>query len=58
MNVLCLFVLTSFIAPSLVPGLPARGLCGEGYRGHVFWDEVQPPPSRSLRRDLGLRFTI
>jgi len=21
-------------------GLPARGLCGEGYRGHVFWDEV------------------
>jgi trehalose/maltose hydrolase-like predicted phosphorylase/beta-phosphoglucomutase-like phosphatase (HAD superfamily) len=21
-------------------GLPARGLSGEGYRGHVFWDEV------------------
>jgi alpha,alpha-trehalase len=31
-------------------GVPARGLHGEGYRGHVFWDEVFILPL------LGLRF--
>lgn len=40
-------------------GVPARGLHGEGYRGHVFWDEIfvlpfvnfhMPELSRSLLR--------
>ena len=26
--------------PDIDAGLPARGLSGEGYRGHVFWDEI------------------
>ncbi|WP_281535510.1 glycoside hydrolase family 65 protein [Cryobacterium breve] len=31
-------------------GVPARGLTGEGYRGHVFWDEVFVYPVLTLRR--------
>ncbi len=31
-------------------GLPARGLHGEGYRGHVFWDELFVYPMVTLRR--------
>ena len=30
-------------------GVPARGLHGEAYRGHVFWDEVFMIPLLSLR---------
>jgi trehalose/maltose hydrolase-like predicted phosphorylase len=30
-------------------GIPARGLHGEAYRGHVFWDEVFVLPFLSLR---------
>jgi trehalose 6-phosphate phosphatase len=30
-------------------GVPARGLHGEAYRGHVFWDEVFIVPLLSLR---------
>lgn len=30
-------------------GLPARGLHGEGYLGHVFWDELFVLPALSLR---------
>ena len=30
-------------------GLPARGLNGEAYRGHVFWDELYVYPFLSLR---------
>ncbi|MBE1493217.1 trehalose/maltose hydrolase-like predicted phosphorylase [Amycolatopsis lexingtonensis] len=28
-------------------GVPARGLHGEGYRGHVFWDELHVFPCRT-----------
>ncbi len=31
-------------------GLPARGLHGEAYRGHVFWDEMFVYPMLTLRR--------
>ncbi|PLC13504.1 beta-phosphoglucomutase [Kocuria flava] len=31
-------------------GLPARGLHGEGYRGHIFWDEIFVYPMLTLRR--------
>ncbi|GAA5228653.1 HAD family hydrolase [Paeniglutamicibacter antarcticus] len=31
-------------------GMPARGLHGEGYRGHVFWDELFIHPMLTLRR--------
>jgi trehalose/maltose hydrolase-like predicted phosphorylase len=30
-------------------GIPARGLHGEAYRGHVFWDEIFVLPFLSLR---------
>lgn len=30
-------------------GVPARGLHGEGYRGHVFWDELFVMPVIALR---------
>jgi trehalose/maltose hydrolase-like predicted phosphorylase len=30
-------------------GVPARGLHGEGYRGHIFWDELFIFPFLSLR---------
>jgi len=30
-------------------GMPARGLTGEGYRGHVFWDELFAFPYLNLR---------
>ncbi|KDE97149.1 beta-phosphoglucomutase [Mycolicibacterium aromaticivorans JS19b1 = JCM 16368] len=31
-------------------GVPARGLHGEGYRGHVFWDEMFVYPMLTMRR--------
>ncbi|OSC32071.1 family 65 glycosyl hydrolase [Mycobacterium vulneris] len=31
-------------------GLPARGLHGEGYRGHIFWDELYVYPLLTMRR--------
>jgi beta-phosphoglucomutase family hydrolase len=31
-------------------GLGARGLHGEGYRGHIFWDEIFIYPMLTLRR--------
>lgn len=31
-------------------GVPARGLHGEGYRGHLFWDEMYIYPMLTLRR--------
>ena len=31
-------------------GLPARGLSGEGYCGHVFWDEILIYPLLTLRQ--------
>jgi HAD superfamily hydrolase (TIGR01509 family) len=31
-------------------GVPARGLHGEGYQGHVFWDELFVYPILTLRR--------
>lgn len=34
---------------ALDAGVPARGLHGEGYRGHVFWDEVFVFPVIGLR---------
>ncbi|TDW28876.1 beta-phosphoglucomutase family hydrolase [Cryobacterium psychrophilum] len=40
----------AFASPDLDAGLPARGLHGEGYRGHVFWDELFVYPVLTLRR--------
>jgi trehalose-phosphatase len=36
-------------AEDLDAGLPARGLHGEAYRGHVFWDELFAFPVLNLR---------
>ncbi len=48
--------------PDLDAGVPARGLHGEAYGGHVFWDELFVYPLLTLRRPavsrtlLGYRF--
>ena len=34
---------------TFVDGVPARGLNGEAYRGHVFWDELYVYPFLNLR---------
>ncbi|HSU35453.1 MAG TPA: HAD-IA family hydrolase [Propionibacteriaceae bacterium] len=41
---------TASIDTDFDAGLPARGLHGEGYRGHVFWDEMFVYPMLTLRR--------
>lgn len=57
LHVLHLLQTVSTHTTALDAGVPARGLHGEGYRGHVFWDEVfvlpildtrAPQVSRSL----------
>lgn len=40
------------LSPNIVDrdvGVPARGLHGEGYRGHIFWDELFVTPYLNLR---------
>ncbi len=47
-----LFHLLQTLSPltiGLDAGVPARGLHGEGYRGHVFWDELFVFPLLNLR---------
>ena len=39
-------------------GLPARGLSGEGYGGHVFWDEVLVHPLLTLRQPELTRISL
>jgi trehalose 6-phosphate phosphatase len=49
---LCLFhvlQVASVHSGDVDAGLPARGLHGEGYRGHVFWDELFVLPVLTLR---------
>lgn len=40
MHLFHLFVTTSPLHVTLDAGIPARGLHGEAYRGHIFWDEL------------------
>lgn len=40
----------SSVVSDLDAGIPARGLHGEGYDGHVFWDELFVYPVLTLRR--------
>ena len=42
-------------AEDLDAGLPARGLHGEAYRGHVFWDELFVFPVLNLRAPANTR---
>ena len=49
---LCVFHLLQSVSPHNVDidaGIPARGLHGEAYRGHVFWDELFALPVLTLR---------
>lgn len=52
MNINTFHVLQSVAAVTadLDAGLPARGLHGEGYRGHIFWDEMFVYPTLSMHR--------
>lgn len=46
------FHVIATLSPHIVDrdvGVPARGLSGEGYRGHVFWDELFVFPYLNLR---------
>ncbi|HWB72417.1 MAG TPA: glycosyl hydrolase family 65 protein [Egibacteraceae bacterium] len=50
-----LFHLLQVASPAVLEldvGVPARGLHGEAYRGHVFWDELFILPLLDLRRPL------
>ncbi len=38
------------VGPDSDAGVPPRGLHGEGYRGHIFWDEMFVYPMVTLRR--------
>lgn len=49
---LAIFHLLQTLSPhtaGIDAGVPARGLHGEGYRGHVFWDELFVFPLLTLR---------
>ncbi|MGF0319150.1 beta-phosphoglucomutase family hydrolase [Nocardia fluminea] len=52
LNLHVFHVLQATIAahPDIDAGLPARGLHGEAYRGHIFWDELFVYPMLTLRR--------
>ncbi|GAD86410.1 beta-phosphoglucomutase family hydrolase [Nocardia asteroides NBRC 15531] len=52
LNLHVFHVLQATIAahPDTDAGLPARGLHGEAYRGHIFWDELFVYPMLTLRR--------
>ncbi|MFC9962630.1 beta-phosphoglucomutase family hydrolase [Nocardia ignorata] len=52
LNLHVFHVLQATIAahPDIDAGLPARGLHGEAYRGHIFWDELFVYPILTLRR--------
>ncbi|WP_332839068.1 glycoside hydrolase family 65 protein [Nocardia bovistercoris] len=41
---------TAAAGPDCDIGVPARGLHGESYRGHIFWDELFVYPMLTLRR--------
>ena len=38
------------VTVDLDAGMPARGLHGEGYRGHIFWDEMYVYPMLTMHR--------
>ncbi len=49
---LCTFHVLQSVSPhaaDLDAGIPARGLHGEAYRGHIFWDELFVFPMLTLR---------
>ncbi len=52
LNLHVFHVLQSVIdaGPDRDAGVPARGLHGEAYRGHIFWDEIFVHPMLTLRR--------
>lgn len=49
LHVFHLLATTSFNSIDLDVGVPARGLHGEAYRGHIFWDELFIFPFLNLR---------
>jgi trehalose/maltose hydrolase-like predicted phosphorylase len=49
LHVFHLLQTTSFNSIDLDVGVPARGLHGEAYRGHIFWDELFIFPFLNLR---------
>ncbi|AOS64233.1 glycoside hydrolase family 65 protein [Actinoalloteichus hymeniacidonis] len=49
LNLLHLLQTVSTHTADLDVGIPARGLHGEAYRGHIFWDELFVLPTITLR---------
>ncbi|WP_460510972.1 glycoside hydrolase family 65 protein [Corynebacterium tapiri] len=43
-NIFHVLQAVALVGEDLDVGLPARGITGEGYRGHIFWDEVYVYP--------------
>ncbi len=50
LHVFHLLVTVSLNSTELDVGVPARGLHGEAYRGHIFWDELYIFPFLNLRQ--------
>ncbi|MFO7689587.1 MAG: beta-phosphoglucomutase family hydrolase [Cryobacterium sp.] len=50
LNIFHVLQTVAAVDTDLDAGVPARGLHGEGYRGHVFWDEMFLYPILTLRR--------
>ncbi|MFH1767530.1 MAG: glycosyl hydrolase family 65 protein [Candidatus Omnitrophota bacterium] len=48
LNIFHLFQTASLHNTSIDAGLPARGLHGEAYRGHIFWDSIFTMPFYDL----------
>jgi alpha,alpha-trehalase len=49
LHILHLLQTVSLHTADLDAGVPARGLCGEAYRGHIFWDDLFIIPVLNLR---------
>ncbi len=49
---------TAALSADIDAGIPARGLSGEGYCGHVFWDEVLVHPLLTLRQPELTRISL
>ncbi|HSP75567.1 MAG TPA: beta-phosphoglucomutase family hydrolase [Cryobacterium sp.] len=50
LNIFHVLQTVAAVDADLDASMPARGLHGEGYRGHVFWDELFVYPILTLRR--------
>lgn len=49
-NIFHVLQTVALLTPDIDAGIPARGLLGEGYRGHIFWDEMFVYPGLTVNQ--------